>query len=165
MSCAQPGLTSLMFAPLPMTEISTDIRIDATAECVWEVLTDFPSYDLWNSVLHPIRGEAKAGSRLEVRVRFLGGLGVTFCVTVLRAELGRELRWVGQFLHPRLFTGEHSFTIEPMGNGRVRFVQRELYTGLLVRFIMLILEASNRRIFEEMNKALKARAEHTQKLF
>lgn len=148
-----------------MTEISTEIRIDASAECIWQVLTDFPSYDLWNSVLHPIRGEAKAGARLEVRVRLLGGLGVTFRVTVLRAELGRELRWKGQFLHPSLFAGEHSFTIEPRGNGRVQFVQREVYTGLFVPLVMFVIEASNRRIFEEMNKALKARAEQTQKLF
>lgn len=147
-----------------MTEISTDIRIDATAECLWQVLTDFPSYDLWNSVLHPIRGEAKAGARLEVRVRLLGGLGTTFRVTVLRAELGRELCWKGQFLHPSLFAGEHSFAIEPLGNGRVRFVQREVYTGLLAPLVMFILEASNRRIFEDMNKALKARVEQKQKL-
>lgn len=147
-----------------MTEIRTDIKIDASAECVWQVLTDFPSYDLWNSVLHPIRGEAKAGARLRVRVRLLGGLGMTFRVTVLRAEPGRELCWKGQFLHPSLFSGEHAFTIELTGNGRVRFVQREVYTGLLVPLVMLIIEASNRRIFEEMNRALKARVEKAHRL-
>ena len=164
MSCAQPELTLRRFAPLLMSEISTEIRIDASAECIWQVLTDFPSYDLWNSVLYPIRGEAKAGARLEVRVRLLGGLGMTFRVKVLGAELGRELRWKGQFLHPALFAGEHSFMIEPMGNGHVRFVQREVYSGLLVPIVMLILESSNRRVFEEMNKALKARAEQMHKL-
>ncbi len=163
MSCA-PETATRPFPRLPMTEIRSEIGIHASAEHVWEVLTDFSSYDLWNSVLHPIRGEAKAGGRLKVRVRLLGGLGVSFRVTVLRAELGRELRWKGEFLHSSLFVGEHSFAIEPMGNGSVRFVQHEVYTGRLVPLIMLILGSSNRRIFEEMNKALKARVEKAQKL-
>lgn len=142
-----------------MAEISTEIEIDASAERVWQVLTDFPAYPQWNSGTYEIRGEAKPGTRLDVRVRPVGRLSVGFRVTVLRAVVGRELCWRGQLLLPSLFAGEHFFTIEPLGNGRVRFVQREVYTGLLVPVIMPILEASNRRLFGRINKALKARVE------
>ena len=43
--------------------------------------------------------------------------------TVLVAEPGRELRWLGRLFVPRLFDGEHRFEIHDDGHGRVRFVQ------------------------------------------
>ncbi|MFB3922126.1 MAG: SRPBCC family protein [Terriglobia bacterium] len=147
-----------------MNEIRTEIQIQASAQRVWEVLTDFPSYSLWNSVLHPIQGEVRPGGQLRVRVRPLTRPGIRFRAMLLCVEPARELRWVAKFIHHRVFSGEHSFTIEPIGNGAVRFVQREVYTGLLVPLIMLVLASRNRRAFEEMNRALKARAEEAHKL-
>jgi len=142
-----------------MDEIVTAIEIDASAERLWQVLTDFPAYSQWNSVVQEIRGEAIPGTWLQVRVRLLAGMVMSFRSRVLRAEHRRELRWQGQFLRFWLFAGTHSFVIEPLGNGRARFVQRAVYTGLLVPVILLPIGASTRRVFETMNKALKARAE------
>lgn len=142
-----------------MIEIYTEIEIGASAERIWQLLTDFPSYCQWNTVIHLIQGEAKAGARLQVHIRAPGGSSLSFRATVLQAEPGRELRWQGRLLLSGLFVGEHSFTIEPIGNSRVRFVQREVYTGLLAPIIFPIIRATNRRAFEDMNRALKARAE------
>jgi hypothetical protein len=66
------------------------------------------------------------------------------------------LRWL---VIPGLLDGKHIFTIEPLGVKRVRFIQREILTGLLVPIFMRFLEMNTRRGFEEMNKALKVRAE------
>ena len=57
---------------------------------------------------------------------------MTFRPTVLKVEPNREFRWLGHLLFPGLFDGEHIFTIEPLGEGHVRFTQREVFTGLLV---------------------------------
>lgn len=84
---------------------------------------------------------------------------MTFRPTVLKAEPNRELRWLGHLLIPGLFDGEHIFTIEPLGANRVRFVQREIFTGLLVPLLASGLDTDTRRGFEEMNQALKVRAE------
>ena len=54
---------------------------------------------------------------------------MTFRPTVLKVEPNREFRWLGHLLVPGLFDGEHSFTIEPLGESRVRFTQREIFTG------------------------------------
>ncbi len=59
---------------------------------------------------------------------------------------------------PGLFDGEHSFTIEAVGENRIRFTQREIFTGLLVPLFAPALIWA-RRGFEEMNQALKAQAE------
>jgi hypothetical protein len=89
----------------------------------------------------------------------LGGIGMTFKPKVLNAEPERELRWLGT-LGPRgIFDGEHSFRIVPLSEGRVRFLQAERFTGLLVPLLMLLVRNSTRRGFERMNQALKLRAE------
>ena len=142
-----------------MTEICTEIEIQASAERVWQVLIDFAAYPEWNPVIHPISGEARAGGRLRFRVHPRTGPDVTLQTTVVKAEANRELRWQGQLLFSGLFCGEHSFTIEPVAKSRVRLIQRETYSGLLAPVVLPIMKATVRRIFEDMNKALKARAE------
>jgi hypothetical protein len=82
-----------------------------------------------------------------------------FRPTVLVAEPRQELRWLGRLWLPGLFDGEHSFSIEPLDEGRVRFVQRERFTGLLLPLLSKMLDGDTRRGFEEMNQALKVRAE------
>jgi hypothetical protein len=69
------------------------------------------------------------------------------------------LRWIGHLLIPGLFDGEHIFTIEPLGANRVRFVQREIFSGLLVPLFAKGLDTDTQRGFGEMNQALKAQAE------
>jgi hypothetical protein len=78
---------------------------------------------------------------------------------VLAAEPARELRWLGHFLVPGLFDGEHRLAIEPLGEGRVRFVQEERFTGVLVGLFAGSLDRNTKRGFEAMNEALKARVE------
>ena len=142
-----------------MKELRTEIEIQASAERVWQLLTDFPSFPQWNPFIRKATGNIRVGERLEVNIQPSGASGMTFRPTVLKVEPNRELRWLGHLLIPGLFDGEHSFTIEPLGEGRVRFTQREVFTGLLVPLFARGLDTDTRRGFEEMNQALKARAE------
>ncbi len=103
---------------------------------VWHLLTDFPSFPQWNPFIRRASGKVREGEQLEVYLQPTGARGMTFRPCVLKAEPDRELRWLGHFLIPGLFDGEHIFTIEPLDAGRVRFVQREIFTGLLVPLFM-----------------------------
>jgi hypothetical protein len=140
-------------------ELHSEIEIDAPAERVWRVLTDFASFPKWNPFIRSISGEPTTGEGLEVRLEPPGGQGMTFKPKVLKAEDNRELRWLGNLLVPGLFDGEHSFTIQPLEENRVRFVQREAFKGLLVPLFARSLETNTQRGLEEMNRALKERAE------
>ena len=142
-----------------MKELRSEIEIQASAERVWQLLTDFPSFPQWNPFIRKASGNIRAGERLEVNIQPSGASGMTFRPTVLKAEPNRELRWLGHLLISGLFDGEHIFTIEPLGESRVRFTQREVFTGLLVPLFARGLDTDTRRGFEEMNQALKARAE------
>jgi hypothetical protein len=54
---------------------------------------------------------------------------------------------------------EHQFEIHPLGPGRVRFVQQERFTGVLVPLFARNMDDHTLRGFNAMNAALKARAE------
>lgn len=142
-----------------MKEIHTEIEINAPAEKVWKVLTDFAAYPEWNPFVRRGEVEVRVGARLHLYIQPSGGKGMSFRPTVLVADPNRELRWLGHLWVPGLFDGEHSFLIEPLGEGRVRFVQRERFGGLLLPLLSTMLDGDTRRGFEEMNQALKLRSE------
>lgn len=139
-------------------DLHTEIGIDAAAARVWAVLLDFARYPEWNPFVRSISGEAVVGARLRVRIEPKGGKAMAFRPTVLRATTNEELRWRGRVLLPGLFDGEHAFRIEALGSG-VRFVQSERFSGLLVPLFRKGLDGPTRRGFEDMNRALKERAE------
>jgi hypothetical protein len=141
-----------------MRELHTEIVIAVPAERVWRILTDFDAYPQWNPFIRRIGGAAVIGTRLDVRIEPPGGTGMTFRPTIVGAEANRELRWLGRLGLPKIFDGEHSLTIESLADGGVRFVQREVFTGLLVPLVGGTLTKTQEG-FEQMNRALKARAE------
>jgi hypothetical protein len=142
-----------------MKTLHTQIEIDAPAERVWDTLTNTADYPTWNLFIPRITGTLASGERLEVRIAPPGGAAMTFRPTVLAVEPGRELRWLGRLLMPGLFDGEHHFEIRPLGPGRVRFVQQERFTGVLVPLFARNLDDHTLRGFKAMNAALKARVE------
>ena len=139
-------------------ELYTEIQINATPERIWQTLTDFASFPQWNPFIRRASGKPEKGERLEVYLQPEGAGGMTVRPRVLTAEPGRELRWCGHLLFPGLFDGEHIFIIESVAGG-VRFIQREIFTGLLVPLFAKKLDTETRRGFEDMNHALKMRVE------
>ena len=140
-------------------QLQTEIEIAATPERVWSILTDFSAYPDWNPFIRSIRGAPEQGAPLEVRIQPSGTKGMTFRPTVLTAIRDQELRWLGRFLVLGLFDGEHRFAIQPIANGKVRFRQSELFSDILVPMFRASLDRDTKRGFEEMNQALKVRAE------
>ncbi|MGA7799405.1 MAG: SRPBCC domain-containing protein [Gammaproteobacteria bacterium] len=140
-------------------ELYTEIEIAADAGRVWDVLTDFARFPEWNPFIRSIQGEREIGARLSVRIEPPGGRPMAFRPMVVTVRPRGELGWIGRLGVPGLFDGEHSFRIDPLTGGRVNFIQREVFTGVLVP---LVWRALNRRVragFEAMNAALRARAE------
>jgi hypothetical protein len=142
-----------------MEVIHTEIDIEAPAERVWHILTDFASFPQWNPFIPHATGEPKVGAGFEVRIRPPGSRGMTFRPKVLRAELARELRWLGRLWMPGLFDGDHSFLLVSLGPARTCLVQKETFTGWLAPLLLKWMGDATRQGFEEMNRALKARAE------
>ncbi len=144
-----------------MKELVSTIEINAPAERVWQILTDFARFPEWNPFMLRASGPIKPGARLQVYLKPGSGMGMAFRPTVLRVEPNRELRWLGHLLVPGLVDGEHQLSIEVLGTNHVRFTQHEKFTGLLASLVLSFIGRDTQQGFEEMNRALKARAEGT----
>ena len=142
-----------------MKELRSEIEVEASAERVWRVLTDFAAYPEWNPFMRRVDGRPEIQERLVVRMQPSGTRGMTFRPTVTKVEPNRELRWLGHLLVPGIFDGEHIFEIEEPERDRVRLVQREVFKGLLVPLLARSLDRDTQRGFEEMNRALRERIE------
>ena len=140
-------------------EIVTEIEIDATAERVWEVLTDIDSFPEWNPMIRWAKGEVRPGARLTVRFEPEGSRGYTFTPKLLAVEPNRKLLWLGYPRLPKLIDLEHYWIIEQITKGKVRLIHGGVIYGLLTPFGRKIFEYKSRGPFEAMNRAHKKRAE------
>jgi hypothetical protein len=145
-------------------ELRSQIEIGASAERVWQVLTDFAAYPAWNPFIRRVNGRPEVDEQLVVRMRPSGAKGLTFRPTVMKVEPNRQLHWLGHLLVPGLFDGEHIFEIEELDRDRVLFIQREVFKGLLVPLLARSLDRDTQRGFEEMNRALREKAETMDKV-
>ncbi|NIV71377.1 MAG: SRPBCC domain-containing protein [Calditrichae bacterium] len=142
-----------------MRELETELEISAPDTIVWNILTDFDRYPDWNPFITEIEGRLQENARLQAFIRPPGSKGMTFKPTILRVASEREFRWRGRLLFPGLFDGEHIFLIEPINEAQVRFIQKEIFRGILVPLLWNSLNTSTRQGFMAMNQALKERAE------
>jgi hypothetical protein len=140
-------------------QLNAEIEIEATADRVWEVLTDFAAYQDWNPFIVQAAGQAVPGTRLELHMRLSGRRPTTIRPEVLEADPARRLRWLGQMLMPGVFAGEHTFTIQPAGPGRTRLTQHEEFRGLLAPLVLAMIAKPTLASFHQMNQALKTRVE------
>jgi hypothetical protein len=142
-------------------EISTEIEINASPSRVWQILTDFKNYQTWNPFIKKISGIPARNEKLEVHMPDPRGRMMVFTPDVLVVEKDRELRWLGRS-EGDAFNGEHCFLIEPIennNNNKVHFTQNEKFTGSMVASLEGWLDTAVKQNFEDMNRALKQRAE------
>ncbi|MBS1636694.1 MAG: SRPBCC domain-containing protein [Bacteroidetes bacterium] len=137
----------------------TEITIQASPETVWNILTDFNNYPQWNPFIKSLKGAPQPGQNIEVFLQPPGAKGMLFKPKVLRYDPNKEFRWIGRFIMPRLFDGEHGFRLIDNGNGTITFQQFERFRGILLPFLKKMLDKNTHEGFTGMNQALKIRAE------
>jgi len=137
--------------------IDTNITIKASSEKVWEKLIGFSAYPDWNPMIVQLDGEAKAGSKVKFSVQQMSGKLQNFKARVLRAEPGKELRWVGGL--PGILRGEHYFEIERTGENSCKFRHGEVFSGLLIPLLKMFLEFKGRPLYLALNNAMRGLVE------
>ena len=142
-----------------MKELYTEIEIYASSDMVWDVMTDFEAYPEWNPFVRELKGDVEVGKRVEAVLQLPNQKEMSFKPRIIKFVPRRELRWHGVLGIQGLFDGEHIFELHPCEPRKVRFVQREVFKGLLAPLILKKVERDTRTGFEQMNKALKDRCE------
>jgi hypothetical protein len=141
-----------------MRQISATIHIAATPQRVWAILTDLAAYPQWNPFIRQASGQLTEGATLTLRMVPAQGRAMTFRPTVLAAQPGERLRWIGRVIMPGVFDGTHQFALEDLG-GHTRLTQSETFRGVLVPLARKSISQTEND-FRALNQALKRRAEH-----
>jgi len=144
-----------------MKELPTEIEIRASPEKIWQVLTDLDRYSQWNPFIQKAIGTTKIGESVDITFKSASKEMTLHCM-VFKVEPNRGLRWKYHIGLNTLFSGEHSFAIEPIDANHVRFVDREIFNGLLVPLRAKDIDTNSKYGFEAMDKALKAKAEQNE---
>lgn len=140
-------------------KIETTILIDAPVEAVWSVLTDFSNYPFWSPTIREFGGIPKVGQRTKVLLQQPDGMRITMNPVFLKLETNKEIRWKGRLWIDGIFDGEHYFIIELATNGQTRFIQGELFSGILIPFLKTMIDVDTKNGFLLFNAALKAEVE------
>lgn len=143
-----------------MKEVRSEIEINTYPKRVWKILTDFAAYNQWNPFIKKIIGLPTEGRKIDIYIETPSGKNRKYSPRITKVEEGRELRWFGKSSLPGFLNAEHIFTIEELQPERVRFIQREMFDGLLTLLFGKGLDTDVREGFHDMNDALKKRAEN-----
>ena len=142
-----------------MLENYSETIINAPIENVWNILIDVEKYNQWNPLLYRANGKIKEGEIVIVSAK-TATKDMRLKCKVTKVEPLRELTWTFSIIHTFLFQGVHTFRLEP-GEGGVKFIDREKFTGLLLPTQAKDLKTNGLAAMIEMGIALKTRAEQT----
>ncbi len=140
--------------------VDTHIEINASAEEIWRVLTDFQAYGEWNPFIVAITGPVEADKQISVTIKLPVGLKMDFKLLLQQLNPSREMIWIGTTLARNILDGRHYFVIESISDNKVKFSQGESYRGVLLYFCWPFIQWSVSKSFADMNHALKRRAEN-----
>ncbi|MCI4668147.1 MAG: SRPBCC domain-containing protein [Bacteroidia bacterium] len=138
-------------------EIVTEITIHAPASKVWEILTDFESYEDWNPFIVKSEGSLVLGESITNHMKLNDKIN-TFSPTITLVEEGKQFEWHGS--SPLgMFNGNHYFILEALADGNCKLIHGERFSGWLRWLLMRQIGQETFSSFKSMNEALKARAE------
>ncbi len=141
------------FAFPPRRDLLTTIDIASPPSRVWAVLADTAAYPQWNPHMRLV-GRLVQGDVIE-HVEIDDNDRIVFRPRLLVVRPDRELRWFGRIILPGLLDAEHYFLLRPVG-GSTLMTQGEHLSGVA---LWIFDTGRLRSHFDEMNAALKTRAE------
>jgi len=139
-------------------EVEHVVTIEASPEIVWGVLTDLPSYTVWNSYSPSAVGSLQEGgvvtieARLGDEVRIVDNLVTTF-------EPERALCWHSMNWYEGLARGTRCRFLKATGNDATLFRHHEIMEGPLAWLIERIYRPRIEAGLAQMNADLKRAAE------
>lgn len=133
--------------------------IEAPGSLIWDILMDLDSYPEWNPYTIAMRSTLRIGDPMIMTVKMnpLITLEQTEHIRVL--EPGHKVCWGINTTTPQLNSGERCQWIEPLAEGRTRYVTEDLIEGSLNPLVSALFGKDVQTGFENVARALKERAE------
>jgi hypothetical protein len=140
------------------SHIFTEIKIDATADQVWAVLTDLEKLPEWSSSFQGVNKPMALG---EVSTAYfknpITGSMMEFTHKVIVYEEGRAFGWSGDMMLGR--QDHHIFRITELPDGCAIFKQEDGLNGKKRNFLIRLIEAQIAKMYDKFNRELKERVE------
>jgi len=139
--------------------VETEIVIDAPVEEIWKVLIEGDAYPNWNPFINKVSDDIYEGNKLKMTLSPEFSSEGEVEIKVGQLWFGKTMVWISRPLMTDLLSGRHYFKTEEMPDGKIKFINLETYSGILLYLAMPFIEPKARQGFEAMNIALKAEAE------
>ncbi len=140
-------------------EVRTEVVILASAERVWNLLTNTDEYKNWHPYITAVEGELKVHKKLKVHTIDKQKKEDSFGAYVLTYLPNKELSWGGSLGF--LFRAKHYFIILPINKESVLFSQGEYWRGWLGKWFGKKIYKATFENFNNMNQIMKLMLEPT----
>jgi hypothetical protein len=138
--------------------IETSIRIEASQEKIWNILTNLAGWEQWNPFMVKASGTIKVGNKLNLTFHAPGMSPMKISPTVQWKKEGKGFGWLGSLGIKGIFDGTHNFKLIQDDNVIILH-HSENFSGILIPFMKKMLNVNTKEGFERMNKALKILSE------
>lgn len=139
--------------------IDHESEIEAPADVVWQVLTDFAAYGEWNPFVVSAESALEVGAPMDMRVRVLPFLPQRQREWVTEVEPGRGFCYGLAPTRGAALRSRRCHRVTPLDEGRCLYESRFAIEGWLSVVVAALLGRQLRRGFAEMFAAVKIRAE------
>ncbi|MBF6170735.1 SRPBCC domain-containing protein [Nocardia blacklockiae] len=139
--------------------IDDTVDIDAPAEVVWKVLTDFAAYGEWNPFVADCRTTLEPGAPIDMRVRLVGAKPMHQREWIRTHTPGTEFSYSMKPVPLGALHSLRSHTLTPLPDGRCRYASHFEIGGWLRPLVTGLLGGALRRGFGGMTAGVKERAE------
>ncbi|WP_184716281.1 SRPBCC domain-containing protein [Caulobacter sp.] len=134
------------------------IGVQAPAEIVWEIVSDFETWHQWNPLYKKAEGQLKIGTALSLEQHLPGETPIVIAPIVQDWVPYEQLHWRSKRLGG-FVTAIRYLEIENMGPTSSTFSNGELFMGLLLRFVSRDDRRKLKAAFTQMGEAVRDRAE------
>lgn len=132
----------------------SEVIINASAEKVWQTLSDFAQYPEWNPTMQLAKGEVKEGNKVVYRYTQDEQNKYNITAKVVKIIPHELLNQRGGI--PFILTFNHRYILEPQGD-KTKVTIHENYRGIGVNFWN---PKPVEESYERLNLALKKRVEN-----
>ena len=142
-----------------MRELKTEIQISSIPDKVWEIITDLPGWSKWNPIVNKIEGKLEVGATLFITMcDDKGNDSKSYKAIITAIDEKKRFSFIGIMMAKFMFSAERIIELEDSQGGTL-FIQREIYTGLMVPLFWKKLNEQASSMLNSMNEALKNKVE------
>lgn len=135
------------------------VEVDAPADVVWSVLTDFDRYADWNPFIGRCRADLTVGAPIDMEVRQLAPRPIHMREWISGVTPGRAFTYSMKPLPLGALRSKRSHTLTPLSDERTRYESHFELAGWLAPVVGLLFGRGFRRGFPGMTTALGREAE------